>query len=105
MKTQIEVLSVENRSGRSKQGNDYSLEICQCIVREPDADGVLKIQIGELILPKGHPTVTPGHYLGEFGISVGQDKRIGGRLIQLTPVQSRHSSPPASSQKLASATA
>lgn len=105
MKTQIEVLSVENKAGRSKTGSDYSLDICQCVVREPDADGVVKIQIGELVLPKNHPTVTPGHYLGEFGISVGQDKRISGRLIQLTPVQSRHSVSPSVSQKPATAPA
>lgn len=88
MKTKIEVLSVEHKSGRSKTGTDYSLDICQCIVRDVDLDGAEKIQIGELVLPKNHPTVTPGQYEGTFGISVGQDKRIGGRLIMLTPLNS-----------------
>ena len=89
MKARIQVLSVEHRSGRSKTGSDYSLHICQCVVREIDADGVEKIQVGELVLPKGHSEVRPGDYDGEFGIAVGQDKRIGGRLIQLVPVVAR----------------
>ena len=96
MKTRIQVLSVENKSGRSKAGTDYSLDICQCVVYGLDADGVEKIQIGELVLPKNHPVVTPGMYDGEFGISVGQDKRIGGRLIQLYPVASGRATSPAS---------
>lgn len=89
MKARIQVLSVEHKSGRAKSGNDYSMYVCQCVVHEIDGDGVERIQIGELVLPKNHPVVTPGMYDGEFGISVGQDKRIGGRLIQLLPVASR----------------
>src|SRR5512139_2955869 len=87
MKTKIQVLSVENRSGRSKTGNDYNMNICQCVVHGVDDDGVEKIQIGELVLPKNHAQVVPGMYEGEFGIYVGQDKRIGGRLLQLTAIR------------------
>lgn len=87
MKTRIQVLSVEHKSGRSKTGNDYNMHVCQCIVHGVDDDGVEHLQIGELVLPKGHDTVKPGMYDGEFGISVGQDKRIGGRLLQLTAVK------------------
>jgi len=103
MKARIQVLSVEHKSGRSKTGTDYSLHICQCVVHEVDADGVEKIQIGELVLPKNHPTVLPGMYDGEFGIAVGQDKRIGGRLLQLLPVAAARSIPsaPAPAQKAA----
>lgn len=97
MKARIQVLSVEHRSGRSKTGSDYSLHICQCVVREVDADGVEKIQVGELVLPKGHPEVKAGDYDGEFGIAVGQDKRIGGRLIQLLPVVAARAAAPAAS--------
>jgi len=87
MKTRIQVLSVEHKQGRSKTGNDYSLDICQCVVHGVDeATGAEKMQIGELMLPKNHPVVTPGMYDGEFGISVGQDKKISGRLLQLYPV-------------------
>ena len=89
MKAKIEVLSVENRSGRSKTGNDYNMNICQCVVHAVDDDGVLKPQIGELVLPKGHAPVTAGMYEGEFGISIGQDKRIGGRLLQLVQVNAK----------------
>lgn len=82
MKARIEVLSVENKKGRSKGGNDYDLHICQCVVHGEEN----KIQVGELMLPKGHPVVSPGLYDAEFGVSVGQDKRIGGMLKQLFPV-------------------
>lgn len=89
-RTKIQVLSVENKQGRSKTGADYNLNICQCIAYVPDVDtGEEKQMIGELMLPKGHPEVKPGMYEGEFGISVGQDKRIGGRLIQLFPLAAR----------------
>lgn len=94
MKTRIQVLSVENKSGRSaKSGKDYSMNVCQCVVHGVDDDGVEKIQIGELVLPKDHPAVVPGMYDGEFGISVGQDKRIGGRLLQLTAVRAASVAP------------
>jgi len=87
MKTRIQVLSVEHKQGRSKTGNDYNMDVCQCVVHGVDQDtGVERVQIGELLLPKNHPVVTPGMYDGEFGISVGQDKKISGRLIQLYPV-------------------
>jgi hypothetical protein len=87
MRTKIQVLSVENKSGRAKTGNDYNMNICQCIVHEIDqVTGGEKQLIGELVLPKNHPVVSPGMYEAEFGISVGQDKRIGGRLVQLFPV-------------------
>lgn len=92
MKTRIQVLSVEHKSGRSKTGNDYSMHVCQCVVHGVDDDGVEHVQIGELVLPKNHAPVTPGMYEGEFGISVGQDKRIGGRLLQLTAMRSNASS-------------
>lgn len=102
MKAKIEVLSVEHRQGRSKTGSDYSLHICQCVVHDVDAaTGEVSPKIGELILPKGHPEVKPGLYEGDFGISVGQDKRIGGRLIQLTPISARPAANVPGAQKAA----
>ncbi|NOT99429.1 MAG: hypothetical protein HOO97_10115 [Sideroxydans sp.] len=86
MKTNIQVISTENRKGRSKTGNDYDMNICQCVVHEETPEGLQK-KIGELVLPKGHPVVSEGMYEGHFGISIGQDKRISGRLIQLTPLR------------------
>jgi hypothetical protein len=95
MRTKIQVLSVENKSGRAKSGNDYNMNICQCIVHDVDqTTGAEKQLIGELVLPKNHPVIVPGTYEGEFGISVGQDKRIGGRLLQLYPIVSRTVVPP-----------
>jgi len=99
MKSRIQVLSVENKSGRGKSGNDYNMNICQCIVHDVDqSSGNEKQIIGELVLPKNHPVVVPGNYDGEFGINVGMDKRITGRLIQLTPVASRPAQAPAASR-------
>ncbi len=95
MQAKIQVLSVENRSGRSRQGTDYNLNMCQCIARIPDEHGEEKIQVGELVLPKGHAEVKPGDYLGEFGLAIGQDKRIGGRLIRLVPATRAGSAAPA----------
>lgn len=87
MKTQIEVIDVEHRSGRSKAGTDYSMHVCQCITRAMDeASGEIKPRVGELVLPKGHEPVKPGLYEGEFGIAIDAQKRIGGRLIKLTPI-------------------
>ena len=83
--TRIQVLSIDHRSGKAKAtGNDYNLFICQCVLyTEGEA-----AQIGELILPRDHPEVKPGFYDAEFGVSVdNQTKRIGGRLLQLTPAQ------------------
>lgn len=97
MRTRIQVISVENKNGRSKTGNDYNMNIAQCIAYDIDqTTGAERPLIGELVLPKNHPVVTPGMYEGEFGISVGQDKRIGGRLIQLFPVSAQR--PAAASQ-------
>ena len=86
MKTRIQVISVETRSGiGSKSQKAYSMVVCQCIVHGD------KPQIGELILPKDHPEVHPGMYDGEFGVTVDfQTKRIGGVLVQLFPVPAAH---------------
>ena len=98
MKTRIQVLSLEHKSGRAKSGNDYAMDVAQCVVFDADLKtGEEKILVGELVLPKGHAAVPPGMYEGEFGISVGQDKRIGGRLLQLHPISKAVAS--ASTQK------
>jgi len=82
MKTRIQVLSTEVKSGIGKQSQKaYSMTICQCIVHGE------KTVVGELVLPKDHPEVKPGMYDAEFGIAIDQQtKRIGGVLLQLSPV-------------------
>lgn len=80
MKARIQVLSIEKKSGVSKQGNKYEMTVCQCVVQGE------KIQVGELVLPREHPEVTPGVYDAEFGVAIDRDKRIGGALIRLIPV-------------------
>jgi len=82
MKTRIQVLSTEVKSGIGKASQKaYSMTICQCVIHGD------KMLVGELVLPKDHPDVKPGMYDGEFGISIDQQtKRISGALVQLTPV-------------------
>ena len=77
----VEVIAVDNKSGKSKSGSDYSMEVCQCIVRGE------KVLVGELILPKGHPIPAPGLYRAEFEVAVSFDKRINGALKHLIPVK------------------
>lgn len=79
--TRIQVLSIKQISGLGKKsGQPYSMHICQCVVH---GDSIL---VGELVLPKDHPAVEPGMFDADFGVAVGQDKRITGQLVQLTPV-------------------
>lgn len=85
MKTRIQVLSVSERKG-NKNGKDWVMYVCQCVAYPIDPDtGREIIRVGELVLPKGHDVVTPGDYDAEFGIVVGYDKQIGGRLVRLIP--------------------
>lgn len=96
MKARVQVLSSEHKAGRSKTGADYALDICQCVVHEVVEGGEIKLQVGELVLPKDHPQVKPGMYDATFGISVDQNKRIGGRLLSLHPVPPESPAPSSS---------
>lgn len=84
MKSRIQVLSLERKTGIGKKsGSAYDMTICQCVIHGADGN----IKIGELVLPKDHPVIKPGMFDGEFGLAVDQQtKRIGGVLIQLSPV-------------------
>jgi hypothetical protein len=83
MKTRIQVLAVETKQGVSRKGGQpYKMDVCKCVVFKEGAQP----DVGELVLPKDHPPVTPGMYDGEFGVSVGFDKRISGQLVRLIPV-------------------
>lgn len=80
MHAKIQVLSMREMSGIGKKsGSPYKMTVCQCVVH-----GDVPL-VGELVLPKDHPVITPGMYNAEFGVAIGQDKRIGGQLVMLTP--------------------
>lgn len=83
MKSRIQILYVEEKKGTAKKsGQPYEMVVCQAAVHQEGG----KVEAGELVLPKDHPKIVPGLYDAEFGVSVGPDKRITGRLVQLTPV-------------------
>jgi hypothetical protein len=90
LNTRIQVLSLTKKEGVGKKsGAFYSMVICQCVVLGAE------IQVGELVLPKDHPPIVPGIYDAEFGVQVGQDKRISGQLVQLRPISGGSDSAPA----------
>lgn len=84
MKQVLQILSAENKSGiGSKSQKAYSMNICQCIVRDASDDS---IKVGELTMPKDSPLPAPGLYLAEFKIGVDYlTKKIGGVLVSITP--------------------
>lgn len=87
MKTRIQVLSIKEMSGIGKKsGQPYKMFICQCVVHGEN------IVVGEMVLPKDHPHIEPGFFDAEFGVMVGQDKRITGQLVQLYPADAKLSS-------------
>jgi hypothetical protein len=77
----ITVVAVEEKKGVSKKsGQPYAMTVCQCVVKS----GAM-VNVGELVLPKDHPPVTPGEYDATFTVQVGFDKRISGVVERLTP--------------------
>jgi hypothetical protein len=81
MDVAITVVAVEEKKGISKKsGQAYAMTVCQCVVKSGD-----KVNVGELVLPKDHPPVTPGEYDATFTVQVGFDHRIGGVVEKLTP--------------------
>lgn len=85
MKQNLQVLSVENKSGVGKKsGAAYDMNICQCVVTDQETG---EIKVGELTMPKGADIPSPGHYEAEFKIGVDyQTKKIGGVLVALRPL-------------------
>src|SRR3989338_3102110 len=85
MKQNIQVLSVENKSGIGKKsGSAYDMNICQCVVTDSETG---EIKVGELTMPKGADVPTAGFYEAEFKIGVDyQTKKIGGVLVALRPL-------------------
>lgn len=83
MKAILEILSVEKRSGISRKSAvpaPFEMIVAQCVVHGE------KIQVGELVLPKGMEEPKPGKYSAEFEVAVDFDKRISSRLIKLVPI-------------------
>lgn len=77
----IEILEVENRSGRSKKGNDYSMDVAQCVVH---SEGGKRI-VGQMVLPKG-VTVKPGFYTAVCSLARDMSGEIRAVVEGLTPV-------------------
>ena len=83
----VEILSVTERAGFSKKSlKDYDMRFADCIVHKVNRDtGEVALLVGELLVPDRYKDIQPGMYEVEFEIAIGQDKRIGGRVSQMTP--------------------
>lgn len=92
MKQNLQILSSELKEGVGKKsGSAYKMTICQCVVTDGETG---EIKVGELTLPKDHPTPAPGTYEAEFKIGVDyQTKKIGGVLVSLKPYTPRPAQP------------
>jgi hypothetical protein len=93
----VEILSVTPRSGFSKKSlKDYDMRFADCIVHKVDREtGEVALLVGELLVPDRYKDIAPGMYEVEFEIAIGQDKRIGGRVSQMTPQKAASVSAPA----------
>lgn len=81
----ITVVPYVNKKSQAKE----ELRLAQCVVTSEslvDGKPQEKVVVGELMLPKHLSETAPGTYLAEFELSVGQDKRIGSRVVALHPV-------------------
>lgn len=83
----VEILSVQPLQGFSKKSlKDYDMRIAQCIVHKADRQtGEVSMLVGELLLPEAFKDTQSGIYDVEFEISISQDKRIGGRVVDMKP--------------------
>lgn len=86
-KVDVEVLSVTPLSGFSKKSlKDYDMLFADCIVHKIDREsGDVVLLVGELLVPDRFKGISPGLYEVEFEVSIGRDKRIGGRVVEMTP--------------------
>jgi hypothetical protein len=86
-KVTVEVLSVTPRSGFSKKSlKDYDMRFADCLVHKVDREtGEVALLVGEMLVPDRYKDIEPGLYDVEFEIAIGQDKRIGGRVAEMTP--------------------
>ena len=86
-KVVVEILSVTARQGFSKKSlKDYDMLFADCIVHKADRESGEVVQlVGELLVPDRYKDIQPGMYEVEFEISIDKDKRIGGRVAEMTP--------------------
>lgn len=86
-KVLVDVLSVTPRAGFSKRTlKDYDMLFADCLVHKIDRNtGEVALLVGELLVPDRYKDIAPGMYEVEFEIAIGQDKRIGGRVAEMTP--------------------
>lgn len=84
-KVLVEVLSVTPRAGFSKKSlKDYDMLFADCLVHKVDREtGEVALLVGELLVPDRYKDIAPGLYEVQFEISIGQDKRIGGRVAEM----------------------
>ena len=85
-KVTVEVLGVSSLTGFSKKSlKDYDMRFADCIVQKVDRETGDKIPlVGELLMPERFKDVQPGMYAVEFELAISQDKRIGGRVRDMT---------------------
>lgn len=83
----VEILSVTARQGFSKKSlKDYDMLFADCIVHKADRESGEVVQlVGELLVPDRYKDIQPGMYEVEFEIAIDKDKRIGGRVAEMTP--------------------
>lgn len=83
----VEILSVTSRQGFSKKSlKDYDMLFADCIVHKADRESGEVVQlVGELLVPDRYKDIQPGMYEVEFEIAIDKDKRIGGRVAEMTP--------------------
>jgi len=86
MQNIIQIIHVEQRSGRSRAGNDYDLRMAQCILERVTEDGVAAPLVGVLMLPEAFKDTTPGRYDVTFELAVGKDARIGAVVAAMKPI-------------------
>lgn len=62
------------------------MKLAQCVVTSENAEKGPQVVVGELVMPKALHDTPVGEYLAEFELAVGQDLRIGSRLVKLHPI-------------------
>lgn len=72
-----------------KTGAPEQLKLAQCVITSKTEGQPDQIVIGELMMPRPLHDTTPGNYLAEFELAVGQDLRVGSRLARLHPLNAK----------------
>lgn len=101
----VDVLGVSARAGFSKKSlKDYDMRFADCIVQKVDREtGEFASLVGELLIPERYKDIGPGLYAVRFELSISQDKRIGGRVAEMTLQQPVTKAAPAVSAPVAAA--